>query len=321
MSEFLALITSDSFMIGVIIVGVAFLLCLMIYFTEKNTSKRRMKHNTRELNKLVEEIKEEIPVQEEIHSDEEPVIIEPDVESNSSILELMDTDIQDYSLEKESVSIEPIILEEGDAEKSVSVESVDLDVVSQSEDELEYTTIEPDQATAKLELEKIAEELKKENSIEDTQNVSLTNYEEQQEENAIISLDELVRKSKKMYEENELTQYADEGNEPITLQELAEKVGMTTDHSYEEPFIIANVVPEGEVSNDVPIEEKVENVVSSKGFQSSPIISPIYGIERGVDSNELALENTANYEKLDQEIKRTNEFLMTLKELQNELKQ
>ena len=31
------------------------------------------------------------------------------------------------------------------------------------------------------------------------------------------------------------------------------------------------------------------------------------------------LENTANYDKLDQEIKKTNEFLMTLKELQQKL--
>ena len=36
-----------------------------------------------------------------------------------------------------------------------------------------------------------------------------------------------------------------------------------------------------------------------------------------VQSQEL--ENTANYEKLDAEIKKTNDFLMTLKELHNHL--
>ena len=56
-----------------------------------------------------------------------------------------------------------------------------------------------------------------------------------------------------------------------------------------------------------------------KKFKSSPIISPIYGIEKDSNSNELELENTANYEKLDEEIKKKNEFLMTLRELQKKL--
>ena len=58
-----------------------------------------------------------------------------------------------------------------------------------------------------------------------------------------------------------------------------------------------------------------------KKFQSSPVISPVFGIERpAVQSNsDIELENTANYEKLDEEIRKTNEFLMTLKELQKKL--
>ena len=55
-------------------------------------------------------------------------------------------------------------------------------------------------------------------------------------------------------------------------------------------------------------------------FKSSPVISPVYGIEKEeISANELELENTANYEKLDEEIKKTNEFLMTLRELQKKL--
>lgn len=51
-------------------------------------------------------------------------------------------------------------------------------------------------------------------------------------------------------------------------------------------------------------------------FQSRPIISLIYGIARKETTDNLELENTANYEKLDEEIKKTNELLMILKELQ-----
>ena len=58
---------------------------------------------------------------------------------------------------------------------------------------------------------------------------------------------------------------------------------------------------------------------SVKKFERSPVISPIYGIERKETIEEMELENTANYEKLDEEIKKTNEFLMTLRELQKNL--
>ena len=54
-------------------------------------------------------------------------------------------------------------------------------------------------------------------------------------------------------------------------------------------------------------------------FKSSPIISPVFGIERKEASSELELENTANFEKFDEEIRKTNEFLMTLQELQHKL--
>ena len=67
--------------------------------------------------------------------------------------------------------------------------------------------------------------------------------EEQQEEAAIISLDELLKKGKEMYEKNEITQYEDEGNEPISLQDLERKYGEKKEN-YDEPFIIEEVVPE-----------------------------------------------------------------------------
>ena len=63
------------------------------------------------------------------------------------------------------------------------------------------------------------------------------------------------------------------------------------------------------------INENSDKVDVTK-FKSSPFISPVFGIEK---SNELELENTANFEKFDQEIKKTNEFITTLKELQDKL--
>ncbi len=193
------------------------------------------------------------------------------------------------------------------------------------EEELIYTDIEPDQETARLELKKIEEELRKQEAISDIENIALTNYEEQQEEAAIISLEELLKKSKEMYEKNEITQYEDEGNEPISLQDLERKYGEKKEN-YDEPFIIEEVVPENAekveieelIIEETKVKPEVKVVKEEKKFTISPVISPIYGLQK-TTSADLELENTADYEKLDEEIKKTNDFLNTLKELHSNL--
>ena len=78
---------------------------------------------------------------------------------------------------------------------------------------------------------------------------------------------------------------------------------------------------EVEKETATPVVEKKELYSEHKKFKSSPVISPVYGIEHptSTNANDIELENTANYEKLDEEIRKTNEFLMTLKELQKKL--
>ena len=316
--DLLEFLTSKEVIVVYAVAGIACLLCFVIYLVDKNNIKKLQRHNTRELNKLVEEIKEEVDVVEE-----QPVYEEP-------VLEVIE--------KPEEVVTVPVVTPERIEIPKVE-EKIEPKVENKVEEvELQYTSIEPDQKTAKLELKKLEEELRKqeemlEEEVEEDNNISLTSYEEAQEENAIISLEELVKKSKDMYEANELTQYSDEGNEPITLQELEQRVGKEAS-KIEDTFIIENVVPEEElleveeepVLQQVSMEDlntvKVENTSSDevKRFKSSPIISPIYGIEKEeVSSTDIELENTANYDKLDQEIKKTNEFLMTLRELQSKL--
>lgn len=404
MKELLEFLTSKEIMVVYIVAGLACLLCFIIYLVEKNNEKLKRKQNTKELNRLVEAIKEEAPelvqtpvmveqpILQKIESKDEVSSVSELLESTAE-MEKLGTEKIEAEVEPESgvsevntLVIEPMdivteVVEEIEAEEEVvepvvvqttSVVSepvaMDTPVVSEVkeekvEEELQYTSIEPDQATARLELEKLTEELRKQEEQEaEVQNIALTNYEEEQEENAIISLDELVKKSKEMYEANELTQYADEGNEPISLQDLEKKLGEQKTTSYDEPFIIENIVSEEDLKDETleinqevamnnpvsAIEETINTVTvnaqqpvieakttvidstpktvatspisDSKKFKSSPIISPIYGIEKtNSSSNELELENTANYEKLDEEIKKTNEFLMTLKELQKKL--
>lgn len=304
MDEFLEFLTSQEAIVVYLIAGVACLICLIVYFVEKNNVKIKQRHNTRELNKLVEQVKNEAEIEDTPDSYIEPVI--------SPINE---------SASRENIIVDPISIQE--------------------EEQLQYTSIEPDMETAQLELQKITEELKRQEEAEkeevvqvevETENHDLSNYEEQQEENAIISLEELVQKSKDMYAQNELTQYVDEGNEPISLKELEEKAVLSKP-KFEDEFSIQNVVPAEEVVEVMEevrptvklddfntIEATTTAVEPVKKFKSSPIISPIFGIEKdeNKDTN-MELENTANYDKLDAEIKRTNEFLLTLKDLQKKL--
>jgi len=346
MNDLLEFLTSQEIIIVYIIAALACLICFIVYLVEKNNEKLRLRHNTRELNKLVEEIKSitpeskqevyETPILETIEPTEKQMVIGPiNVEETVDLSEVVE-EVKKYEDE---------VLEE------------------EPEEELEYTTIEPDQETARLELKKLQEQLEKEElreQMEEVQEVKqepvqivepvqeekietidpVNQYEEEQEKTAIISLEELLAKSKEMYEANELTQYKDEGNEPISIQDLELQVQKQA-ASYDEPFIIANVVPEEELQegineafDSIVVEEKevlkmddmntikeetVNPIVKEevKKFQASPIISPIFGIEKDTSRDSaLSLENTANYEKLDAAIRKNNEFYMSISELQ-----
>ena len=119
------------------------------------------------------------------------------------------------------------------------------------------------------------------------------------EENAVISINELNHKEE----------------DPVK-SELTEVIAQTTG---DEPVILQSI-EETDISNikeDVSITSTLNN--ESTKFKRSPIISPIYGIENNKIEKQMEFENTANYEKLDAEIKKTNEFLSTIKELQKKL--
>lgn len=389
MRDLVEFLTSQEIMIVYAIAFGLCVFCVVSYIVKINSSKYRMKNNTRELNKLVGEIKEKTNEEEISYLDDKEDSFQGPVLENvttnndlkmdegSSVIELLEStaEIQGTVSEQsksseveeieelEPIVIEPIVSLENDINtvdtnnievnnenkiESNSNES-EVELVSQEsqekqEEALQYTSVEPSPEDARRELDRLKEELTLQQAQEDEmENIALNNYEEEQEANAIISLEELVQKSKDMYEANELTQYADEGNEPISLQDLERKLDKKASE-LEDTFIIENVVPESELLeaeeeenneavivnseaintntvNTVSVREMPE-ISSERIFKSSPIISPIYGIEKkdtDMSPTEIELENTANYDKLDEEIKKTNEFLMTLRELQKKL--
>ena len=389
MNELIEFLTSKEIIVVYIVAAIACLLCFIIYLVDKNYYKRKQRHNTKELNKLVEEVSEIVDQEsyaEPIETYQEPVLspvveeyvarkevnVEPvqseqitiDTIENTepAVTETVPTEVVEEieSLEEEPVepiNVEDLVLstmveEEHTYTPEPEVLSI-ADVMPKEpvveptpvQEELEYTSIEPNRQQAQEELMRLTEELEK--AEQEAKTIDLTAYEEEQEENAIISLEELEKKSKEMYESNEITQYADEGNEPISLEDLERRMQTVQEDIKtleEEPVIITTAATVEELEptkveladfNTIQLnttQEVVEEPIkvepakplsqsyqATHKFERSPVISPIYGIERKDSAEDIALENTANYDKLDEEIKKTNEFLMTLRELQKNL--
>ena len=373
MSEIINFLTSKEIIMVYVVVILACVLYFVIHFIDKfYYQKRKQRQNTKELNRLVEDINYKLSKERDedlnINSStlkeesvEDIVYIEP-------VLEMFDEETMPKE-EKEIEIVEPLVeiipinnevkeeqLNEVEdvkvnIENIKEVEDVKVNIENIKETEnisdslenikdlevLDYTNVEPNRTEAQEELRKLTEAL--EQAEESSKNIDLTTYEEMQEKEAIISLEELLKRSKEMYENNELTQYADEGNEPISLEDLERKVKENIDTAYTENVVTAEPINkeesvetlEPEIIQQLPKEkfimddfysikeEQPKSSTTYQHYQSTPIISPIYGLEQKQTPSNLELENTANYEKLDEEIKKTNEFIMTLKELQQHL--
>ena len=276
---------------------------------------------------IVEVIEETTPV--------EPVTIEP-IEVPVIETEQAKVEAEEHKEEIENtISVEenPTVTTITAEEEVLEVQPEVIEPVKETE-ELTYTSIEPTKQEAQAELRRLTEELEAASSSQE-ENIALTSFEEEQERDAIISLEELIKRSKEMYESNEISQYDDE-NIPISLSDLERQIQETLQGTEfldtpTEPVLIETPTIEPikeeqeqlvlEDLNTVEINEKpISNAYKTEVFKISPVISPIYGIEKTRNSNDMELENTANYEKLDAEIKKTNEFLAMIKDLQKNLK-
>lgn len=201
----------------------------------------------------------------------------------------MTTQVQEEVLENNNIEIQEVEEVVTDEE----IEALDLEPPMIKKIETVETNLD-NKEKALVELAKIEDTLEHQVSLEDT----LTNLETIEEENAIISYQELLENT------NELTTVMeDDGDEPITLDEVFKLFNGNNDDG-----IVIN-----ESLEALPIEEAYQGE-----FNSSPYLSPINGVE-GENLADIQLENTANLEKLDKEIRKTNQFLNILNELKKNL--
>ena len=190
-------------------------------------------------------------------------------------------------------NLEPVI------EKNIVETPLEPLIMDIEEDNVVVDSKLEKQEKAKQELLEIEKSLSNPISLEDT----LYNLEAIEEENAIISYQELLENTKELNVVN-----TDSGDEPISLKEIL--------NMYETPVEEVNI--ENEMST-TSINDAYQG-----DFTSTPYLSPISGLESDTnqlvkDLAEIQLENTANLEKLDKEIRKTNEFLTILNDLKKNL--
>lgn len=129
-----------------------------------------------------------------------------------------------------------------------------------------------EQLEAKAELEKLykrmSEDLEKQNTVED----EIEDFERQQEENAIISYQELVKQSEKLKKENEVKRNSEiKKEEPEKVKKVEKK--------------------------KTPRRTENTKYGQNKNFKSSDIVSPIYGVQS--NRNMIKQKNSTNSKKSD----------------------
>ena len=354
MENVIDFLATKEVLIVLAIIGLILFVYFILWFHEfmkRHEEKKKLQNNTMQLNKLVEEVakvKEESK-KEEVKEEkiEVPLVNNTNVVTPAVVQEVKKEtpDVVIETVASSPIEVEPVVISVKENPININdsimlnnkfeeeVEVVEptviapVDVPKNLEEAIKYKDEVYTESEAKAELERITEELKKLENEDKSENIELTKFEEEQEENAIISLDELIAKGKNITEQNEVLEYQDDGNEPISLQELEERYKKEKEQvEVLEVEDAKTFKPKLSIDEFLNVKEKVPSINEAYSekkstYHPSPIISPIYGIEdESVKKNTtMELEDTANYEKFDEEIRKTNEFLSKLKELQQKL--
>lgn len=332
LNDIIEFLTSKEMIIVGAIALTGILLTLFVYIMEKTKDKRKKRHNTKEIKHLAlkvtkeekkamkENRKDAIVTAMEKQAEVKPtpeVAVQPKVEKKPEVVVVEQPKVEPILTIMPVIEEQPLVIpkeETIEVLEEVEEPKVNVEAIKEKkEEELIYTSIEPNEEEAREELRRATENLLRKASEEALEEeMKLNKFEAEQEKNAIISIDEFLQKGSELYSRNEQVQYEDEESEPISLADLDRKMNSVEVLEVEQPKV--------EVQ---PVVEEVQPVVKEEPvvrFKSSPIISPIFGIESNTPTdNDMELENTANYDKFDAEMRRTNEFVTTLKELQKKL--
>lgn len=275
--------TTELIMMGSILLGILLVIVVLTLLE----LRRAKKHVMDTFDELVNDTSSE-SISNIIECEEEKVIIEP-----IKVIEELEVplimEIEEVKKEELIEEIEVLDLDEVTAFSATPVleSKPSINVIKVNDINLDI------KEKAQLELQKMENKLETELCFEDT----LTNLEVLDEENAIISYQELLSATSELKLNNIL---ADDGDEPISINEVL----MMFNEESDEGLTVT------EFLDSVPLNELYNREIE---------LSSISVLDSEINLNALQLENTANLEKLDKEIRKTNEILNILNEMKKNL--
>lgn len=301
MKEFINYISNNNLLAVFYLLGASVFLLFLIMIIDQLNKKKKRKINQEEFDFYnTPNSEEEITLQEESTPKEEP-------ESQMSVAK--DHILDDINIDEIKKSMEH------------TMEIDEIKYVAEDE-ELEKTKAQIELQALKEELAKYEQEqnqskevipMIQENNQDLTYEEKIDKYELGQEESAIISLDALAQAQNQENFEDQIRE--DSGDEPISIQELEKlyKEVEVIDNQNQEEIKTQEIAKEVKTLDDfTTITKPITEVY--KEVKTTPFISPVYGV-----ATEKEQTASTSYDKLNEELKKTNEFLTSLKELKKNL--
>lgn len=262
---------------------------------ENNVSKEEKVETNKEVNKEINNINiKETNINKEVTNVDETKVTNDSLDISKIDEKVKEKIIDEYlkSVEDNTTKVvNNTIIDEDDTFK----ENKSNNIETSKDEEIEIID-----ANSNIEVNNKEKNTNEENSV----------YQELEEENAIISYDELKKATEESnfgYTDEEMNNYDDEKDAIISFDELYklynEINSIKEDNKVNKGSIVIPAYEFKEVK-DLP------EISSEKIFKKSDFISPIYGKD---------IEKKDNLARLNEEIKKTNEFLKMLKELKKNL--
>lgn len=202
---------------------------------------------------------------------------------------------------KEEVVVETPVIEK--QEELPQPEVVISPVVEEEKEQVEETIYEKEKEEeekkeeAKQELERLEKTLQEEKE----ERIGPTDFEIEQERTAIINYEEL-KKAAGTIEVRDEKLLQDEGNEPISIDDLYRRENIKKEE----------IKP---VIEEIKVEKKVEE----KKFKNSEVLSPVFGVTKEHKDLVNDVRHSEVMKAVDLEIAKTEKFLKELKELREKL--
>ena len=299
MKNFFANAISNELIFVYGLIALVIILIIAIVIIDKKESRKKPKNLFDTLNmKIISDVNNLTPEDKNEEVKEEKIVPELDIiemkqKKNKDNFQDLEP-IPEVRVEKENFTIpKQVESKKVKEEETELLEDITSNDFSQNEEEDIYIESDLEKTQAQIRVEEIKED-------------KYAKFEEEQEKNAIISYNELKKSFDKLYSENEKIQYIDDDEIPINIDELYQ-----LSKKQEKKETLEDTIKRiNEMSTPKKEEYQQKENVTTSTFKSSPLISPVYGIQKPPVETKTTV---------DKDIQNANQFLQSLKELKNNL--